>query len=32
MNVLLIQNGTVRNVICADSVARAQQYYPAYGP
>ena len=30
MDVLLIQNGTVENVIVADSVARAQQFYPAY--
>ena len=30
MNVLLIQNGVVQNVICADSVARAQQFYPTF--
>ena len=28
MNVLLIQNGAVVNMICADSVARAQQFHP----
>lgn len=28
MHVLLIQNGVVVNSICADSVARAQQFYP----
>lgn len=28
MDVLLIKNGVVENCICADSVARAQQYYP----
>ena len=30
MDVLLIQNGLVENVIVADSVSRAQQYFPAY--
>jgi len=30
MNVLLIKNGVVSTVICADSVTRAQGYYPAY--
>jgi hypothetical protein len=28
MDVFLIKNGVVENVICADSVARAQQFYP----
>ena len=28
MDVLLIKNGVVENCICADSVARAQQFYP----
>lgn len=30
MDVLLIRNGVVENVICADSVARAQQFYSQY--
>ncbi len=30
MDVLLIKNGLVENVITADSVSRAQQYYPSY--
>ena len=30
MDVLLIQNGVVKNVISADSVARAQTFFPAY--
>lgn len=30
MNVLLIQNGVVQTVICADSVARAQQFHPSF--
>jgi hypothetical protein len=28
MDVLLILDGKVQNCICADSVARAQQFYP----
>lgn len=28
MDVLLIKNGVVENCICADSVARAQQFFP----
>lgn len=28
MDVFLIKNGIVENCICADSVARAQQFYP----
>jgi hypothetical protein len=30
MDVLLIKNGVVENCICADSVDRAQQFYPEY--
>lgn len=30
MDVLLIKNGVVENCICADSVARAQQFYPEH--
>lgn len=30
MDVLLIKNGVVENCICADSVARAQQFFPDY--
>jgi len=30
MNVILIKNGVVENVICADSLARAQQFFPSY--
>lgn len=30
MNVLLIKNGLVENCICADSVERAQQFYPEH--
>jgi len=28
MDVLLIRDGVVENCICADSVARAQEFYP----
>ena len=30
MDVFLIKDGVVENCICADSVARAQQFYPDY--
>lgn len=30
MDVFLIKDGVVENCICADSVARAQQFYPEY--
>ena len=30
MDVFLIKDGIVENCICADSVARAQQFYPDY--
>lgn len=30
MEVILVKDGLVENVICADSVERAQQFYPAH--
>lgn len=30
MTVILIQNGVVKNIICADSVERAKTFYPEH--